>query len=64
MTKCIKGAIIRIVIYLMLIAVSGALCYHNFTRLSILLSFFFNFVCITLAMENADVLSRKMKWND
>lgn len=54
--KGIKGAVIRIIIYLSLIVISGIYAYTHFTLLNIWVSMIFNWLCLVLTIENADVI--------
>lgn len=58
----IKGAIIRIVVYLALMIANTLIWSERFSVMNIVLCMTINFVLLILAIENADVISRKKGW--
>lgn len=58
----IKGAVIRIVVYIALMIANTFLWSEKFSVMNIVLCMTINFVLLILAIENADVISRKKGW--
>lgn len=58
----IKGAVIRIVVYLALMVANTFVWSEKFSVMNIVLCMTINFVLLILAIENADVISRKKGW--
>ena len=58
----IKGAVIRIVVYIALMIANTLIWSEKFSVMNIVLCMTINFVLLMLAIENADVISRKKGW--